>query len=316
MKALLLFACFLSISLCSSEEENLPLLPLYNQISSLTHPTYDDLRLIQQYLTHGERPYLERLDDSYPGARNMQIIGDAPHDLPSSGLLTVNCQDNERENCIVLYASLNRSYPKGLHRLIKLITASDFRGHILYYIGGWPDLEGGSLRIAHVPYTFKVAALREAQRLGFKRLFWLDASIKPYVSLNTLFEMIQDQGFFAPANNHMISPFMNPDAGQFFGISYIKTFSILSCQSGMVGLDLTQPVGSEILKRWYNASFDPCACYSARSDQNALTMVLYQLRLLDKMIPFHRIAQSPEEIGEHTLLIVDRGYAYGWTTAE
>lgn len=79
-------------------------------------------------------------------------------------------------------------------------------------------MAGGSLSLAHVPYAFKASFFKEAQAKGFKRALWLDTAILPVVSLNTIFNMIQETGYFSMANSHNIGPYMTSPAIQAFGI--------------------------------------------------------------------------------------------------
>lgn len=220
---------------------------VYDHIKDICHPTLDDYWRIQQYLTYGERSIIKRLDDYQPNARNFKLIGTEPDELPQSGMIAVNCSENDRENCLIVYSSFNKNYPRGLKRLVKLVSESDFKGHILYRLGGWPNTEEGSLTLAHVPYAFKVCFFKEAKRLGYKRAFWLDTSIVPIVSLNKIFDMIKEKGYFIMGNSHMIGPYMHPGATDAFGIKHEITYQIPSCSAGITGIDFTNKIGSEII---------------------------------------------------------------------
>lgn len=282
--------------------------PVYQQIADIYHPTLMDYKLIQQYLTFGERSVIERLDDYKPNARNFKIIGDSSDEVPQSGLVSVNCKSTDRDNCVVLYASFNKNYVRGLKRLLKLISSSDFKGHVLYHIGGWPDVVGGSLVLAHVPYAFKVASLKEAKELGFKRAFWLDTAIVPYVSLNTIFSMIKKKGYFVMGNSHMIGPYTHPDVANAFGMPFEETYQIPSCSAGITGVDFTNEKGRTIFERWYQAANNPVAFFSPRSDQNALSIILYQMGISDDLISIERLAHNKNQIRPDTLLIIEREY--------
>ncbi|HNA61599.1 MAG TPA: hypothetical protein PKW79_00780 [Rhabdochlamydiaceae bacterium] len=122
---------------------------------------------------------------------------------------------------------MNKSFPKGLRRLVEAIAKSDFKGHILYQVGGWPNVEAGDLSLVDVPYAFKVSFFREAKRLGYQRALWLDTSILPVVSLNQIFAMIEEDGYFVMGNNWMLQPFMD-----FFrnSICSLKSFFLASLQ--------------------------------------------------------------------------------------
>lgn len=281
-------------------------IPVYEEISSLTNPTQEDLFKIQSYLTFGERSIVRLLQDYEPNARNIKIIGTSPEEQPQYGDIAVNCDPSERENCLVVYASFNKNYPRGLRRLVEFVKQSDFRGHIIYRIGGWPNIAGGSLALAHVPYAFKVAALKEAQEMGFKRALWLDTSILPVVSLNQIFDMIQQAGYFSMGNSHNIGPYINFMACDAFGISLEEAHLIPSCSAGITGLDFTTGVGKNILDLWYRAAENKVAFFSPRSDQNALSIILHSLEL--KSLPIERLAHNLAAINDQTLLLIQREF--------
>lgn len=282
--------------------------PVYNSISDITNPTLDDFRLIQNYLTKGERSIIRRLDDYEPNARFFRIIGNTPDEMPQYGLVAVNCDENSRENCVVCYSSFNKNYPRGLKRLIKFVSESDFKGHILFRFGGWPNLEEGSLILAHVPYAFKVCMLKEARNMGFKRAFWLDTAILPVVSLNDIFQIIEDKGFFIMGNSHEIGPYMHPEAANAFGLTIEETYKIPSCSAGISGFDFTNKTGNKIVDLWYQAALNPIAFFSPRSDQNALSVILYNLGLSGDLISISRLAHNRNVINADTLLLIEREF--------
>ena len=178
-------AVFLSLPLAAEE----PVPKVYHQVSDISHPSFDDYLLIQNFLSTGERP-LSELKDMEWIARNFQIVDPSDRKCISSDLAALRCPPESRENCVLMYSSFNRSYPKALRRTVNMIRSSDFSGHVMYRIGGWPNTEEGDLTLAHVPYAFKVCLFREARRMGFKRCLWLDSSIIPLVSLNTIFDRV------------------------------------------------------------------------------------------------------------------------------
>lgn len=282
--------------------------PPYEKIRNIYRPTVEDYRLIQNYLTNGERSLLPRLEMYGAKAREFRIIGTKPGELPESGLVVVNCPAEERENCILLYSSFNFNYPQGLKRVINNLSTSDFKGHILYHIGGWPNVEGGSLLIAHIPYAFKAASFKEAQRLGFKRAFWLDASMIPLVSLNKIFDMTAQLGYFVMGNNFMLGSEVHPAVLKAFKITPEEAFKIPNCYAGMIGIDFTTEVGTEIIDRWYQAAHHPAAFYSKRPEQFPFSIIIYQMGLSDKIISYKRLAEERNKINSDSLFFNDRGF--------
>lgn len=282
---------------------------IYRQIKDIAHPTPSDYRFIQNYLKNGKRDNLKRLGNMEAGLRNVKLIGSTPEETPISGSVHVNCDINDRENCIILYCTFNKNFPRGLKRLLKHIIDSDYKGHVLYRLGGWPDEGGGSIVLSHVPYAFKPSFFKEAQKLGFKRVLWLDAAVVPVASLNEVFAMIEDKGYFVMGNSHMIGPYMNPQAAAYFGLTLSQTQRIPSCSAGLFGLDLTKPKGRALLDLWYRAAFDKDAFFSARSDQNALSMLLHQFGFTD-LTDLSRMphAEVDDPIKPDSLFYLDRLY--------
>ncbi len=278
---------------------------IYQEIT-LKNPSQDDLFRVQAYLSYAERSNIKYLKDYEPNARNIKIIGPSPNEKPVYGEIAVNCEESDRENCLIVYASFNKNYPRGAMRLVNFVKNSDFKGHILYRLGGWPDIEGGSLRLAHVPYAFKVSFFREARSKGYKRALWLDTSILPVVSLNTIFDMIAADGFFSMGNSHNIGPYMSKPAIDAFGITLEEAHEIPSCSAGITGIDFTSSVGNKIVDQWYQAAQNKVAFFSPRSDQNALSIILYKLGL--KSQPVTRLAHNRDQINKNTLLLIEREY--------
>lgn len=281
-------------------------IPVYKELSSLTNPTLDDLRKVQHYLTYGERSIIEYLQDYKPNARNIKIIGDTPNEMPQYGDIPVNCEESERENCVIVYSTFNKNYPRGLKRLVRFVENSDFKGHMIYRLGGWPNISGGSLVLAHVPYAFKVCMFKEVEAMGFKRAFWIDTSILPVVSLNEIFEMIKEKGYFAMGNSHNIGPYMTSPAIDAFGLTIEEANHIPSCSAGITGIDFTTDIGQKILKGWYTAAENKVAFFSPRSDQNALSIILYTLGL--DLCPIERLAHNKNAINKDTLLLIEREF--------
>ena len=290
-----------------SSENQAPPGSFYENIQDLSHPTFNDYLRLQDYLMNGERKNLERLGNMVYGIRQIKLIGSTPDELPRSGSVHVNCNDEDKENCILIYSTFNRNYPNALRKLLKCIMESDYKGHVLYRFGGWPDEGGGSLVLSHVPYGFKCSFFKEAQRLGFKRILWLDSAVVPIASLNDVFAMIQEKGYFVMGNSHMIGPYMNAQAAAYFGLTLEQTHQIPSCSAGLFGVDLSQRVGRRLLDNWYHAAHDKDAFFSLRSDQNALSMLLYQHGLSDltdiKRMPH---AEVGDEIKPDSLFYLDR----------
>ncbi len=278
--------------------------PSYPKIKDIYHPTLKDLQAIQLYLEKGKRVGIENLKDFQNRAR-IKLIGKSM--LPKQGTVAVNCDEKSRENCVLLYATFNKNYPAGLYKVIEEIIASDYRGHILYRIGGFPNCEAGDFALVHVPYAFKVCFFKEAQRLGYKRILWLDVSITPLISLNTIFSKIKEEGYLAMGNPFMVAPFFNAQAARFFKLTMDEIAKIPSCSSGIFGLDLSHRKACIALDLWHRAAKDPDAFFSARPDQNSLSLILYLLGMRH-FLNVETLAHGKEKISEKSLFLLDRDF--------
>jgi len=98
------------------------------------------------------------------------------------------------EDCIVLFSSYDRVYPKYVLSLIKALEEVGFRGSVYYRLGGYPNPTKKEILYAGVPYAFKMFMLEEARNLGFRYLLWLDASVFPLKNPQPLFDMIRQKG--------------------------------------------------------------------------------------------------------------------------
>lgn len=303
-KILLLF--LVSVAAYAGEYDLSP--EIFEKISNINNPSLSDLQYIQDHLCHDERSILKRMGDKEFLAREFKIIADT---VPERGFSAVNCGAEDRNHCIILYASFNEKYPMGLRRLLKKIEESDFVGHVHYRIGGWPNTEAGDLVLVGVPFAFKPCFFKEMQKMGYKRVLWLDASIlpAPKVSLNEIFDRIRKKGYFIQGNSHSIYEYMNEKAANAFGLTLEETENIPSCSAAIVGIDFTNSTSAALIDAWYQAAKDPDAFYSARSDQNALSIILYQMGIR-KLVPITTLG-TPGKINGGTLFIMDREFVKG-----
>lgn len=98
--------------------------------------------------------------------------------------------------CIVCVSSYCKQYPELMLSNIFHLRKSGFNGYYLYFLGEYPNPSGKELQYIGVPYAFKIFALLEAKKLGFNKVLWLDASMKPLRNPEPLFEIIDKQGAF------------------------------------------------------------------------------------------------------------------------
>ncbi len=262
---------------------------------STDHPMRRDYISIQKYISRKGRKELlllrkavaegGTLHDYHSRAKRFQFVGPRFWQTPKFRTITYDCPLEDRRVCVVSYASYNKHYPEGIQLIDKALKKIGFRGHFVYRIGGWPDLEGGSLKLAHVPYAFKPCFLRELTRLGYQAVLWLDASIRPLKNIDPVFARIRDAGYFFYPSGHTIEQYCCEEAMQALGVAPLEASKIPSMAAGIFGINLSHPLGEEIAKKWYEAAVLEIPFFSARAEQNAMSMILYRMGIDMEAIP-------------------------------
>lgn len=295
------------LSLVFSSEID-PARDLCNEIADIRCPTIQELYRLQDRLINIDRPILDRMKETGFIPRTLKFIGESPDTTPVAGRLVLNCRTSDRRSCIIIYSSFNQRYPQGVKRLLDHLSKSDYKGHVYYKIGGWPNIKNGDLSLIHVPFAFKPCFFKEVQELGYKKVLWLDASIlpSPQVSLNLIFDIIKRIGFFIQANDHTIGNYMNEDSAAAFGLTLEETKNILSCSASIIGIDFENRVATSLLDDWYKAAHHPFAFFSDRSDQNALSILIHQKKLTNSLIPRNLLGSLSHPEG--SLFIMDRTF--------
>lgn len=111
--------------------------------------------------------------------------------LPKKKLTKIN---KGGDICIVCSIPYRSNYLKLLNNQIKLLKKVGFKGHHLSFCGAYPTPTGKETRYIGVPYAFKIFAMLEAQKLGFKKVVWLDAAYLPLRNPTSLFKRLEQVG--------------------------------------------------------------------------------------------------------------------------
>ena len=180
---------------------------VYGAIVDIKNPTTEEYLSVENYIKNGIIPQIGLWVDwkKNPWPRDFTLIKGSSR-LISREVSYVNCKKKDPlNNCIVLYASYNKEYPANILTLKNIIKRSKYKGHIISRIGGMPNMEGNDLRLSHLPHAYKVAAIREAVRLGYKKVLWLDCTVTPIIDLNTIFDRIEKNKVYAYTTSYALS---------------------------------------------------------------------------------------------------------------
>jgi hypothetical protein len=192
--------------------------------------------------------YKEDFKNRISKAFHHTLIDPATGKFPVKELVKIN---EGGSNCIVCYATYDGKYQDLIKTLPKKLEEVGFNGYFFYMIGGFPNPTGKEIRYAGVPYSFKVFALLEAQKLGFDKVLWIDTSYLPLKDPTPLFNWIQEKGYFLK----MHAPFAKyllPKTREFLqhttGVDVLKE-RYVSAQ--IIGFDLKHPQAQEFISEYY-----------------------------------------------------------------
>ena len=165
------------------------------------------------------------------------------------------------KNCIVIYTQLDDEEITCANNLITAIKDTDFSGHIIYQKGGWPNLEEGDLILAHQPYSYKISAIREALRLGYEKVMWINCNLIPESSINALFTRIVNNCVFAYKIPHsLLNLCYRDEYKKAFQFSRRKANQRFGIYKGVLGFDLQDSTCLTSITSWYNATLTSEMC--------------------------------------------------------
>ncbi len=255
---------------------------LWNSFDNLHCPTVGDYQRFETYLQQGRRAYLDDFFDyclktkelrAHPGffsidrsecfqtriLQKMRFIG-KNLELPSFNVLSLN-QDHGRCNrCVIIYVSHNFDqtsyYADKLEKLICSLRQTGFKGDVLVRVGGYPLLQQGGMKLAHIPYSFKVLSFLEAELLGYDAALWIDSAIAPTQNINFIFDLIEKNGYFLLKNGHTLAHDYNekliPDRTlDSWNLTPKDLGKIPHIISGIMGVSFHHDLGRAFLKNWY-----------------------------------------------------------------
>jgi hypothetical protein len=110
-------------------------------------------------------------------------------------------------------------------------------------------------------------------------------------------------------NTHNVGPFFNEFSACSLGTNLEKSFSIPSISAGIVGLDLSCDRAQKAFLLWYEAAQNPHVFFSARPEQNALSVILHQLEMGD-WTGYDRVAEGQKNIKPTSIYLLDRKLAH------
>ncbi len=175
------------------------------------------------------------------------------------------------DKCIINVST--KKYWKGQRRL-KSTLQGNTDADLLFFKH---EEQVGALSHHESMYGFKPMAFKKAYDLGYRKILWLDASMLVIKDLNPIFEAIEKDGYFFQDSGWMNDRWTTEKAKSYFGTDQGKMIS-----SGVLGLNLDNPVASDFLYLWIGAMNDGLfngSHETYRHDQSAASLIIEKMKL-------------------------------------
>jgi hypothetical protein len=210
---------------------------------------------------------------------------------PSLQRIIFNTTPQDLSTCIITYSTLNPPYPSSIKRQIDCLRVVNYQGHYLFRIGGWPDMENGSLKYSTTPYGFKFCALMEAYRLGYKRVLWLDCKCLPIQNPSPLFEKIRRKNFVYRQSKWPFSKYCTAAIRKTFKLKASEERRIKHIATGVLGFNFESKKVQKVLHELYATLNHPTAYDSFFPEQLVMSIILHRneadIYALENLIQFN-----------------------------
>ncbi len=177
---------------------------------------------------------------------------------------------------IVSLATHSERYYKQIDRLEQSLKGR-FIGNFLGFKG-----EESVHAPAHLinNYAFKLFAIAQAKKQGYKKVFWVDSSNYAIKNIEPIFDYLNEHGIFLEDSGHPVGAWSNDECLDYYKVTREQAMKMPMLSSGFIGLDFENKVSKEFFARWmeamcmglFNGSWD-----NHRHDQTCASLIAYQM---------------------------------------
>jgi len=155
--------------------------------------------------------------------------------------------DMTKNNCCIISCGIGNWYPAGVQRLHSSLVFHGYAGSLLLFKDTYPpDCPPHSEN----PYAFKIYAFREAIKLGYRQILWLDSSVWCIKTPHHVFDDIIDNGVVGFSSGYNLAQTAPDLLLKRMGWSRDYAESLPEIATGMVGLNLDNPNGKAVFDLW------------------------------------------------------------------
>lgn len=144
----------------------------------------------------------------------------------------------------IISVGTDQKFQRGMLRLSSLLNVTEkFRPYTA--------LPPGSMDHQSAPYAFKIAAIDDALTSGANPILWCDSSVVPMRRLDSLWTLIERQGYWFSKNyDYTQGEFCSDASLDIFDMDREKAFGVPQVVASCFGLDFRHDIAQEFLAQW------------------------------------------------------------------
>ena len=148
---------------------------------------------------------------------------------------------------LIINAANGGWYPAGSERLERSLIFNGYAGDMLFWRNEYPP---NSPTHQENPYASKIYAFREGIRSGYNIIVWLDSSFWAVKNPMPIFDIIVDDGIFAFKSGYNCAQTCSDALLDYAGMTRDEAEMLPEIATGVVGLNLDNPIGAEVFRLW------------------------------------------------------------------
>lgn len=151
------------------------------------------------------------------------------------------------EGDVIISVGVRDPYVKYVQRLERSLQKY-WNGDTMIFAGEYPP---GSPSHQQRHYAFKVAAIREALRRGYKRVLYLDSPAVAVDRVEPLFDILGDKGYLlVPECGHFMQEWISDSCLEWLKMKREQVVDKFCVAGGFVGIDFNNSTGKLVWDWW------------------------------------------------------------------
>lgn len=192
-------------------------------------------------------------------------------------------------NPCVISLGFGGHYPYGVSRLERNTLFNGWAGRIMTWKNELPE---GCPDPNDYPYGFKPYCFKAAFDAGCKVVLWADASMYPIKPIMPIFDFINEHGLYFFKSGYSLAETATDKLLEYAGEKRENLVDVSEFATGLVGINIENPLGKEFFEKWYQHMLDGMFRGSrfhnpedsthtlfkfSRQDQSSASIILHQM---------------------------------------